>query len=743
MNIFEKRPLLLSLFIFVGFSAVCLIIPTHLKLLNIVICIAAVVTLGVLFLVLKIRNKKADISFLIFLCAVSVLLATMNSYRAFDIKLKEIRNLSEENSVVAEIHECTYRASYTADYTARIIKINGAKKNFYAKITSEKAVGLEAGDIICANMIFQNFPVLSYGYDLATANLPQGIIAYATFSDTIYTDSNAFDSGFFYNARKFVSETVDKCNFKNVGPLIKALLIGDRSELEDETNLAFERLGISHILSISGTHFTVLLGMIMLLLSLFGVNKKVIYFVLIPIAIFYMGLSGFSPSVCRAGIMSLMAYMGFLLGRTKDSYTSLFVAMVLLLTVTPYTVTSIGLWLSFSATFTILIILDIFSSTEMFSKHTSWYKKILFFFISRMIITLAVSFTSLPIITMTFGVYSIATPLANITIVPLFELFLYLAPLAVLFSNFPLLLSLIDYLGGLILKIALYFSKYNNLLVSLDYTAIKIISFIGVVVTVIMIILPLKRKIWLLVPFSLSIILIIVSVSLITASHSEETHISYFRSGTNDGIMAIDNNKAMYIDVSCSSPSFSYFASGVANDHNCPEISTVVFTHYRSRHTSMFKKLASTTRIHRIYLPVSLKEEFAQICKIASEQNIVIRWYSYGEEITFEDTKTKIFEPQYAENSTHEVVSFGITANNKDFLYLGSSFSRCKEPLDNEIKSAEYIFLGQHYPKAKEYFELKTDAELIYGNEHVYNLSLSEKEAYLLTDGGLYDIMLK
>ena len=147
--------------------------------------------------------------------------------------------------------------------------------------------------------------------------------------------------------------------------MLKALLIGDKDDLDAGLKRDFRRLGISHILAISGTHFSVLLGMAAMLLRLLRLNKKQIYVLLLPLALLYMGISGFSPSVCRAGIMAMLSYLAFLLGRTRDACTALFVAVCALIACHPYAVLDVGLWLSFAATFSILILSELFSKVKV------------------------------------------------------------------------------------------------------------------------------------------------------------------------------------------------------------------------------------------------------------------------------------------------------------------------------------------------------------------------------------------
>lgn len=92
--------------------------------------------------------------------------------------------------------------------------------------------------------------------------------------------------------------------------LVCAVVLGSRTDLPDEQYELFQQLGIQHLLAVSGMHLALLTGMFSLLLKrLFRSDRLRILFSM-AFVLFYMLLTGMSPSVSRAGIMLLFVLSG-------------------------------------------------------------------------------------------------------------------------------------------------------------------------------------------------------------------------------------------------------------------------------------------------------------------------------------------------------------------------------------------------------------------------------------------------
>ncbi len=745
MNIFNKRPLLLSLFLFVFCATIAVAIPNTFKLYIAFSFLILIFVFLCMVILLRLSKKKwcrAMLTSLMCLCFAAI--AFYSSYSLFE-RLEHAEALGEETEVVATIEECTFSSLYMTVYTANIKSIDGKKNNFKASITSLDGEYFEVGETIVADMFFSPFTVTDYGFDERTSNISNGILASASFSKYKTLGTSLTPTVLFNKLRAYLAEIIDD-NFTDTGKIIKALLIGDKSDIDAVIKSNFSRLGISHILSISGTHFSVLLGMLAVLLSLLGFNKKLIYAILIPTALFYIGLSGFSFSVCRAGIMALITYWGFLCGRQKDCYTALFASVFVILLLSPYAILSISLWLSFIATFTILIVLELLSG-KFPDKTSAWYKKFLWFIFVHIIITLSIAFSTLPIISIYFGAVSLASPIANLIIVPLFEIYLYIIPFAVILSNFSVPVYIAEIYGIKLLELVEELASIDNLMIAVNQPFVLIIACIGIFATLILIATPVKKKFIIAIPAIISFVAVSIGLLIFYEDRYDETYVSYFNTGKSDAVVLTDTNRTMCIDVTAGTSSAMYYTKAVVNNHYATAISAYIFTHYRSDHIKAFEKLAARLKIKKVYLPNAKEGKSAEymqsVAEVVDKFKIDIEYFEYGVPFEFEQCLITVFEPQFISRTSHEIISFYVSTYKDDLLYLGSSFTDGNFDYSKYISDAEYIIFGQHYPKIKNKFNVETDAKLIFGNEEIFSMSNIENNGTVLNNGEQYNFMLK
>lgn len=126
----------------------------------------------------------------------------------------------------------------------------------------------------------------------------------------------------------------------------KALLIGDSSDLDYATVTDFTVSGIRHIVAVSGLHVSILFS----LLCILSLQKRQLSFVIaFPTLFLFAAVTGFTPSVSRACIMSGLMMVSTLTNQEYDGPTSLSFAGLVLLLVNPLVITSVSYQLSFAS----------------------------------------------------------------------------------------------------------------------------------------------------------------------------------------------------------------------------------------------------------------------------------------------------------------------------------------------------------------------------------------------------------
>lgn len=191
---------------------------------------------------------------------------------------------------------------------------------------------------------------------------------------------------------------------------IEALIFGDKAYLEKDEIINYKNLGTSHLLAISGLHLGVLISLIYFILLRLRFSVEIIEKIVFLVIPFYMLISGFSPSVLRAGGM-IMLYIIF---RKKDmtKLEALLTTFILMLFINPLFIFDIGFELSFLITFCLLMSDDFLSGT----------KNIV---VSGFKISLVSSLASLPILVMNFYTFSYISIISNIFLVPIFSLVIF------------------------------------------------------------------------------------------------------------------------------------------------------------------------------------------------------------------------------------------------------------------------------------------------------------------------------
>ena len=187
------------------------------------------------------------------------------------------------------------------------------------------------------------------------------------------------------------------------GEVLKAIVLGDKTGLEDETKLRYQMGGILHILAISGLHISILgMGFYRMLKKCYLGNWTAGMIALV-FMLQYGIMTGGSVSVMRAVCMFLMAAGARILGRIYDLPTALAASAVLILLESPAYLYSSGFLLSFSAVCGAGIISPYLEKTK---------GKSVFF------ASLGVQLTMLPVSLYFFGEVSVAGLVLNLLVIP-------------------------------------------------------------------------------------------------------------------------------------------------------------------------------------------------------------------------------------------------------------------------------------------------------------------------------------
>lgn len=200
--------------------------------------------------------------------------------------------------------------------------------------------------------------------------------------------------------------------------LAGGILLGDKQSLSEQVTTDFRDIGVSHLLAVSGLH-TAMIGQILMLFFLFlKIPKKLSAVLSMSGLLCFMAVTGFTPSVVRAGIMSIVYLAGILFSRKSDALNSLGISVLILTVGNPAAAGDVGLLLSFSATLGLILLCDKIDAWFRNKTDKLRYGKGFIKGVTATISsTLAATLFTLPIVILTFGQISTVSILANILLV--------------------------------------------------------------------------------------------------------------------------------------------------------------------------------------------------------------------------------------------------------------------------------------------------------------------------------------
>ncbi|MDT9595199.1 ComEC/Rec2 family competence protein [Nocardioides zeae] len=138
--------------------------------------------------------------------------------------------------------------------------------------------------------------------------------------------------------------------------LVPSLVVGDDAGLDPDLSADFQTTGLTHLLAVSGTNLTLIVGFLLVLARVVGVRGRGRYAVAAFGIVGFVLLARTEPSVVRAAAMGTVALLGMGHNGLRRGTRSLGVAVVVLLLVQPWLAVTVGFALSVLATAGILFL---------------------------------------------------------------------------------------------------------------------------------------------------------------------------------------------------------------------------------------------------------------------------------------------------------------------------------------------------------------------------------------------------
>ena len=335
--------------------------------------------------------------------------------------------------------------------------------------------------------------------------------------------------------RKNIREALNKLLPRECAGLSRAVLLGDKYALDDNDLRDFRQTGTSFLIVVSGLHLSIAVAVAMLIMRRFTKRRVLLSIGAIAAVICFAALTGFNYSVIRAGISMIIYQIGRIFLRNSDPLNSLGFAALVITIPNPYAVGDLGLLMSFSATFGIILwnrkIYEYIIKKLHFEKlpykkrFQLGIKRTLHFLANLFAVSLSASIWIIPITVIAFGTISPLTTVISLITEPIASAILGLSLLCSALYLFPIA-PVITYLAAavntllckLLLGINGFFAGFHISSIKADTIEVYIWLAVSVLLVVIGYLIKAKKN-YIVIAANISFALIIAMsvVSFFTA----------------------------------------------------------------------------------------------------------------------------------------------------------------------------------------------------------------------------------
>ena len=201
--------------------------------------------------------------------------------------------------------------------------------------------------------------------------------------------------------------------------LLSALCLGDRQNLSPDTKQLFQYTGTIHLLAISGLHIGAIYLFLFYILRLAGLRNRKYTLALIPLLWLITGITGLSPSACRAATILSFIIIGEAFYLDYVPLNAIAAAAFFTLLVQPELLYSVSFQMSYAAYTGIVLI---YPSIAIRKKNTP---SIVWKLYSLICISFSAQILTLPITAYYFHTVNLNSILFNLIAVPIATLLLY------------------------------------------------------------------------------------------------------------------------------------------------------------------------------------------------------------------------------------------------------------------------------------------------------------------------------
>lgn len=512
--------------------------------------------------------------------------------------------------------------------------------------------------------------------------------------------------------------------------ILGGIVFGNETVNPDENiKENFKNSGLLHLLAASGLNVALIYGIWWWLANLIRFSYNLSICLGAVFVVFYTFMTGFPPSILRAGAMLLFVLFGKIIDRNANSLALIFFVAFLMLLFSPKMLFDVGFQLSFVVTIALVVCMNVIvekfkKADEKYKekyKNASRFKKYILYLFSPLNIATIVSIpfvAQLFVIPLQMHYFNNFTPFsifANILVVPFIGILSFIGFLSSIFALVPILNEHIVYLFDmfanplltLLVKISEFFSSFKmSSITTFGFSVFQIFFFwICALLFVLNLKFNFKNKKQILI---LAVFVLIFLFSFIKFDcFNKNLEIVMFDVGNADSFLIKTPNKN-YIMIDTGKKSYKGWSSyeGIIKKYlkneRIKNLEKLIITHFDSDHCADADKIFELINVKEVIIPnlaweTKTADEIIAYIK-ESKQNYKIA--KNDDEIYSEnDLKIKTFITNLENKNESSIITY-LSYKNKSILLMGDcgivAYKEIKEKLPCDI---DIIKVGHHGAK--------------------------------------------
>lgn len=648
-----------------------------------------------------------------------------NYYKDYTLKVESIKEITKDKvSYYVRLNKDKFILNIYEDSYEESINLTDYTTFKYGDIVKVK------GKIIIPTLL-NNPGEFNYKLYLYSTNI-HGIISTYSEVEKIANKVTLKDKIFrkIYSFKKSVEENLNKSLGTKEASLAMSLVYGESSNLEESIKTSFSNIGISHLMSVSGTH----IASVLLLVNMFFKKKtkkvKVKAILGIILMIMYVTFTGFSLSSVRALFMTsiTMICKSFHLQISKCKIFS--ITFILMLLYVPFGIFNLGFQLSFLSVFGIYLfhkyINRLLLSKVKVKKDTILFK-ILKYIITCVSLTISVKFVILPLEINSFNRISFPIIISNVLIGALCIPIRSVGMLGVIFSFVPQVsFFLFTLLKPFISLIYFLVTSLNSISFEITVASLPTIFICVYYILIFCIYLLLKLKnikgknkskynlqrVYLVIKkccifLFASLIVSIVMLNIYFKNYSKEVY--FFNVEQGDMSYIKYGDESIIVDIgSLRKGLAANVISAYFKKYNLNSVDVIIISHLHTDHVNGLEEFVKNFDVGMVVFanPEQETETYTKLVEMLEKNNIAVKEVLGESYINLENIKIQILLPDVSyiesDNLNTNSIICKVTAGDKNILYMGDADKASEEKLMDKYQGLgkiDILKVGHHGSK--------------------------------------------